>query len=211
MNPVPAFFRFAALLMVLAAPLVAAQPFEEGEDYRRLSQPVPGIDSDQIVVVEVFSYACPGCFSFESVINPWHERQPADVRFVRLHAQFNSMTKNLARAYHTAKALRVLEQVHPALFRGIHVERKRVNNQEQIGDIFVEQGVDRETFDKTFNSFGVTSQLKQDEAKIKAYQITQTPQMAVTGQYVVLPTQTQRTLEVTEFLINKVRQERRGE
>lgn len=212
MKPIVRLIRLAALSLLIAVPVYAAGPFEEGKDYTRLSQPVPGSGGDKILVVEVFSYACPGCFAFEPIITDWYERQPADVKFERLHAQFNRSTENLARAYHTAKALGVLETIHPALFKAIHAERKPANTQAQIAEIFAAQGVDKATFNKTYQSFGVSSQLKQDEAKIRGYQITQTPQMAVNGQYLVLPANTfERTLEVTEYLINKARQERRGE
>lgn len=210
LTPVRASLKLAFFLsLCLAATGSIAQTFQEGKDYTRLSNPVPvpGRGS-KIVVSEAFSYACPGCYAFESVLNAWKQRQQDDVLLEKLHVQFNSGTENLSRAAHAAKALGVEEKIHNALYRSIHVERKPLNTQKQIAAVFEKEGIDEATFNKAFKSFGVNSQLKQDEAKMKGYQIMQTPQLAVDGRYVVSPADHQKMMQVVDFLVKKVREEK---
>lgn len=202
----------AALLVGLAVAFpVAAQDYQEGTHYTRLAEPVSTPRADKIEVAEIFSYACGHCFNFEARIEPWKADLPEDVTFVRWHVKWDRMTENLARALYTAQALNVMDTVHPALFQAIHLERKRVQNQKQIAEIFVKHGVDQETFDKTFTSFGIGSQVNQGDAKIKGAQIRGTPSLLVDGRYVIEARQNidhEAMLKIADFLVAKAREER---
>ena len=77
-------------------------------------------------------------------------------------------------------------------------------------DLFVAQGVDGERFERTFNSFGITSMLNQGKARARAYRSKGTPEMVVNGKYRI----TMRMngggagmLDVANFLITKERQQ----
>lgn len=197
--------------IALALPALAAEPFEEGTHYVRLADPVPVRQPSRIEVAEVFSYACGHCFNFEPLLQQWKGEAADDVYFIQLHVKWDRTTENLARALYTAQALNAMDTVHPALFKAIHVDRKRLQNQEQIGELFVAQGVDQEAFNKTFNSFGITSQVKQGESKIQGARITGTPSLIVNGQYVINPSAQvdhETMLDVADYLIGKIRQER---
>lgn len=202
----------ATLLMglVLAVPALA-QDYQEGTHYTVLSQPVSVPAQDSIEVAEIFSYYCGHCFNFEARIEPWKAKLPADVNFVRWHVKWDRNTENMARALYTAQALGVMDQVHPALFRAIHLERKRLQNQKQIGEVFVQQGVDQETFDKTFNSFGIKSQVEQVDAKVRGAQIRGTPSLLVDGRFVIEARPNvdhEAMLKIADFLVARVREER---
>lgn len=202
----------AALVLGLAIALpAAAQEYREGEHYTRLTEPVSAPRAGKIEVAEIFSYACGHCFNFESLIERWKADLPGDVNFVRWHVKWDRMTENLARALYTAQALRVMDTVHPALFQAIHLERKRVQNQKQIGEIFVKHGVDLETFNKTFSSFGITSQVTQGDARIKGAKIRGTPSLLVDGRYVIEARSGighEEMLKIADYLIAEVREER---
>lgn len=202
----------AALLLGLVVALpAAAQEYREGTHYTVLSQPVSVPRKDRIEVAEIFSYYCGYCFNFESLIEPWKEKLPADVDFVRWHVKWDRQTENMARALYTAQALRVMDTVHPALFRAIHLERKRLQNQKQIGEIFVQHGVDQETFDKTFNSFGIKSQVEQGDAKVRGAQVRGTPSLLVDGRFLIEARQGighETMLAIADYLIARVREER---
>lgn len=204
----------AALIMglIVSAPALA-QEYQEGTHYTVLSQPVSAPARDSIEVAEIFSYYCGHCFNFEARIEPWKANLAADVKFVRWHVKWDRQTENMARALYTAQALGVMDTVHPALFRGIHLERKRLQNQKQIGEVFVQHGVDQEAFDKTFNSFGIKSQVEQGDAKVRGAQIRGTPSLLVDGRYVIearAGIDHEAMLKIADFLVAKAREERGG-
>ncbi|HEY8384787.1 MAG TPA: thiol:disulfide interchange protein DsbA/DsbL, partial [Porticoccaceae bacterium] len=76
---------------------------------------------------------------------------------------------------------------------------------------FLDNGVSREDFDKTFNSFGVTSAVKQAESRLRGYRTQGTPEIVVNGTYRVSSRMTgghQGMLDVTTYLIDKIRSEK---
>lgn len=208
------FTQVAAIFLSCAAvalPSLAAGPYVEGQHYTRLADPVPVRQPGKIEVAEIFSYACGHCFTFEGLVQDWKEDLPEDVNFVRLHVKWDRTTENLARALYTAQALGVVDEVHPALFRTLHMERKRLQTQEQIADVVAKQGVDKEAFNNTFNSFGITSQVKQAESKIAGARVSSTPSLLVDGRYVINASRDvdhETMLDVADFLVEQIREER---
>ena len=180
------------LLALLSAPFVAAQSeapaFTEGKDYSRLPQPVRTLTEDeQVEVVEVFAYSCGHCFKFEPLVQAWKKQAPEAAVFRRVPFVYNPATEIHGRAFYTAKALGVLEELHNAIFSAIHVEGRPLASEQELADLFADHGVDPEKFKKTFNSFAVTSQVKQAQAKVRSYRITGTPEMVVAGTYHISP------------------------
>lgn len=199
------------LSAAIALPALAAGPYVEGQHYTRLADPVPVRQPSKIEVAEIFSYACGHCFTFEGLIQDWKKDLPDGVDFVRLHVKWDRTTENLARALYTAQALGVVDQVHSALFRTLHMERKRLQTQEQIADVVARQGVDKEAFNKTFNSFGITSQLKQAESKIAGSRVSSTPSLLVNGRYVINASRDvdhETMLDIADYLVEQIREER---
>ncbi len=192
----------------LSATAIAQEIYEEGKDYKRLSTPVRTANPNKIELVEAFSYTCAHCFSFEPLVKEYKKKLPDDVLFVRAHVSWDSMTENLARALYTAKALKVEDEIHEALFRGLHIERKVIRTPEEIQAVFETVGVDGEKFEKAFNSFGINSQTKQSNAKIRGYKIDSTPQLVVNGEYVISANRDidhKEMLKIADFLITKIR------
>jgi protein dithiol oxidoreductase (disulfide-forming) len=205
--------QLATLLVAWAVFAVpgSAETYVEGTHYTRLADPVPVRQSSKIEVAEIFSYSCGHCYTFENLIGPWKQAQPDDVYFVRLHVMWDRTTENLARALYTAQALGVVDKVHPALFRAIHVERKPLQTREEIANIFSQQGVDKALFNKTFNAFGIVSQVKQGASKIAGARISSTPSLLVDGRYVINASEKvnhQTMLDIADYLVKRTRQER---
>ncbi|MEX1033946.1 MAG: thiol:disulfide interchange protein DsbA/DsbL [Cellvibrionaceae bacterium] len=197
--------------LAFAMSAFTAGPFVEGKHYSRLDNAVPVRDNGKIEVAEIFSYACGHCFTFEAVVQDWKKVLPDDVNFVRLHVTWDRMTKNLARALYTAQALDVMDEVHPGLFRALHMERKPLQSKEQIGQVFAKQRVDMELFNKTFDSFGITSQVNQAESKIAGARVSSTPTLLVDGRYVInasVEVNHETMLEIADYLVEQVRQQR---
>ncbi|GAB1265423.1 thiol:disulfide interchange protein DsbA [Aurantivibrio infirmus] len=204
----------AIALSVLTFTSFAAGPYVEGTDYIVFENPVRTTNPKKIEVAEPFAYDCPACYALSGVIEPWKKNLPEDVVFVDLPVGFKNPNKiNLARAYYTAKALGKLDELHPQIFNTIHVQRKPLFNEKQIGDLFVLNGVDKEVFTKTFNSPGIQNFIAQSDVRIGKYLVEGTPEIIIGGQYKIhyMGNDLPRMLEVADYLIEKIRSERSGE
>jgi len=209
--------RFLAALITIVFSFTAfaetsPRKFTAGEHYIVLDQPVRTSDSSKIEVAEVFSYHCGHCFHFEPALQAWEQTLPEDVVMVQTHAIWNQQMENLARGYYTIMALGIKEQAHMAVFNAIHLHHKSLNTAEQWADFLSTYGTDKASVLKTFNSFGVGSQVKQASARARGYGITGTPELVVNGKYRITSSKLksqEEMLQVAEFLIEKERTEKK--
>lgn len=178
---------FAAMLVVCALALqvatVQAETYTAGRHYEVLPTPVATRNKSKVEVVEVFWYGCSHCFAFEPMVSAWKTTLPADADFHQLPAMWSPVMKLHAQGFYVAKSLGLLEKVHQAFFNTLNLERKRINTADDLARFFSNYGVDRATFDKTINSFGVTSQVNLAESRARSYRITGTPELIVNGKY----------------------------
>lgn len=186
--------------------------YQAGVHYEILDIPVRTRNPNKIEVTEVFWYGCSHCFHFEPIVHQWSEQQSSDVDFQQSPAMWNDTMETHARAFYTANALGVLEILHKPLFDALNLQNKRLNTEASLEDFFVSHGVDKDKFTKTFNSFGVTSQVKQANARARSYKITGTPEVIVDGKYRIsskMAGSQINMLKVADFLVQKIRTERR--
>jgi protein dithiol oxidoreductase (disulfide-forming) len=189
----------------------STEKYLEGRDYFLLEQPVRTADANKIEVAEVFSYHCPHCLHFESMLQAWEKEQLKDVSLVQTHAQWNAQMEPLIRGYYTSVALKIKDKTHMAVFNAYQVERKPFATAEDWAEFFVAYGVDKEKAISTYNSFGVNSMISQAVARAKGYKIGGTPEMVVEGKYHIssrLEGGQDEMLKVVDFLVAKVRAER---
>lgn len=185
--------------------------YEAGKHYTVLEVPVRTADPSKIEVTEVFSYLCAHCFQFEPMLEAWKVKQAADVNLVQSHVMWSPQMEPAIRGYYTSIALKIKDQTHMAVFNAIHLENKQFNTAEQWADFFSAYGVDKAKAISTYNSFGVTSQIKQAEARARGYKVTGTPEVVVEGKYLVNSRLTHshaEMLKVVDYLIAKARAER---
>nr|WP_314875437.1 thiol:disulfide interchange protein DsbA [uncultured Pseudomonas sp.] len=180
--------------LILSAALVAASVFgittvqaadmaTAGKEYIELSNPVAVSQPGKIEVVELFWYGCPHCYHFEPVINPWAEKLPADVNFKRIPAMFGGPWDAHGQMFLTLEAMGVEHKVHAAVFDAIQNQHKRLTDPEEMAEFVATQGVDKDKFLATFNSFAIKGQVKQAKELAKKYEITGVPSMIVNGKY----------------------------
>ena len=203
--------------LILSATLVAtslfgmaaqAESFEAGKQYVELSKPVAVSQPGKIEVVELFWFGCGHCYQFEPTINPWIEQLPEDVNFIRIPALFGGAWNVHGQMFFTLEALDVEEQVHNDVFDAIHKQGKKLATPQEMADFFATKGIDRETFLKTFNSFGVKSQMEKAKKLAMAFQISGVPVMIVNGKYrfdIGSSGGPQQALKVADYLIDKER------
>lgn len=191
---------------------LAEGQFVEGTHYERLDVPVQtGLEDTQppqVEVVEVFSYMCIHCYSFDPVLERWEsDGKPASASFSRLPAVFSSDWALMAQAFYTTEILGVSEQMHVPLFEAVHVKPVNLRDEAKMAELFVnEAGVTTEAFTKAFNSFFVRSRVMQAQAKSRAYGITGVPTLIVNGKYRVngkMAGSSEGMLDVVNFLVQK--------
>jgi protein dithiol oxidoreductase (disulfide-forming) len=201
------------VVLALAGGVAYADPYEVGVHYERLPIAVDTADPSKIEVVEVFSYGCPHCFSFEPAIEAWRARQPADVDFRRIPAVFRSEWVLLAQAYYAAAVLGVVDKVHEPIFDAIHVQGLNGGDPAVLAKIFQDSaGIDGEQFLKVVNSFGVRSKVQQADAQARMYRVPGVPTLIVNGKYRVNSGQLVGTnaemLDIVDYLVAKERDAR---
>ena len=160
-----------------------AAEFEAGKNYTELSQAVPVSQPGKIEVVELFWYGCPHCYAFEPTINPWIEKLPADVHFVRIPAMFGGLWNIHGQLYLTLESMGVEQKVHHAIFEKLHNNPKSLTTPEEMAAFVAEQGLDKDKFLSTYNSFAIKGQIEKAKKLAMAYQISGVPTMVVNGKY----------------------------
>jgi thiol:disulfide interchange protein DsbA len=161
----------------------AAEPIEAGKQYVELKSAVPVSEPGKIEVVEMFWYGCPHCYAFEPVINPWVEKLPADVHFVRIPALFGGPWDAHGQLFITLDTMGVEHKVHTAVFDAIQKGGKRLTDPNDMAEFVATLGVDKTKFLETFNSFAVKGKIAQYKELAKKYEITGVPTMIVNGKY----------------------------
>jgi thiol:disulfide interchange protein DsbA len=192
---------------VSPAPSTAvAAPFVAGRDYEvltgaavRLDAPAP---AGAVEVVEFFMFECFPCFSFEADLNRWEAEQGSAVSLTRVPALFNPGARLQARAFYTAAALGKLDVMRGELYDEIHLRENPLDSRELLAEFFGRFGVDRATFDATFDSSGVDARLQSAVALNREYGVQATPTLVVAGRYATDPSRAgSRILEVVDQLV----------
>ncbi|MNO81408.1 Thiol:disulfide interchange protein DsbA precursor [compost metagenome] len=69
------------------------------------------------------------------------------------------------------------------MFKAIQEEHKKLTTPDEMAEFLVTQGVDKDKFLATFNSFAIKGQVVQARELAKKYEITGVPTMIVNGKY----------------------------
>ena len=200
----------APVVLWVASPsgVVAAEEYVEGTHYELISPAVRTADAEKIEVAEFFWYGCGHCYTFEPVLTQWKKGLADDVDFRGSPAIWNAKMEIHASAFYTAEVLGVLDTMHPIIFQAMNVDGKRLSSEGEIKELFTANGVAADDFDKAFNSFGVSSQVRQANSRARAAKITGTPALMVNGKYQISTRQAGSQagmLKVADYLIAKER------
>lgn len=195
-------FAFASLLMLSLS--AHAAKFNEGEHYKVLElEP-----SKKPVVTEFFSFYCPHCHSFEPIIQQLKTKLPEGVKLQKNHVSFmgGNMGKSMSKAYATSIALKVEGKMTAVLFNRIHNMNKAPKNDDELRQIFLDEGVDAKKFDAAFNGFAVDSMVRRFDKQFKDSGLSGVPAVLVNNRYLV-QAQGINTLdeyfELVNFLLKK--------
>jgi thiol:disulfide interchange protein DsbA len=171
----------------------------EGRNYYLIQPPRPtGLPAGKVEVTEVFSYACPACNQFQPYMRKLKQTMPPNVVVDYVPASFNPSEDwpMFQLAYETALTFGVAEQTHDAVFDAVWTTGELATTDSSGGlkshmptiedaARFYEKhaGIPAAKFIATSKSFGVDSQVRIDEEKIKQYGVDRTPTIIVNGKY----------------------------
>ena len=210
------YAKLTVLAVIAISALSISAQFSEDAHYQVIPTSFDTLDvsDEKVVVTEMFSYSCIHCFNLEKQLEEWAARQPDDVQFEREHVVFSQTGLNLAKAYYAAEELGVTDKVHEAIFSAIHINRLRMNREDLLVRLFEGRGeVEATKFQEVFNGFNVNNRIRKSDALVRAWRIEGTPTLIVDGRFIAkgpaIRSNTQ-VFEVVDFLVDKVRNERKG-
>ncbi len=197
------FFGVIALTTAALLPFSAAQA---KDGYVTLPQALPSDTSGKTEVLEFFSYGCPHCAVLEPKVSAWAKTLPEDVVVVPVPVAFNAGMADMQKLYYTLLAMKRAD-LHPAVFNAIHQEKQRLYDFKNMSAWAEKQGLDKDLFERTFNSFGVQTKANKANELTQAYMIQGTPSLAVGGRYVTSPSLTNgydETVAQADALVKKL-------
>lgn len=148
---------------------VFAEPFEEGKHY----SVVTGPQSQEPTITEYFSFYCPACYRQEPFMKKLNSMLPEGRSLEKVHVtgmpgRDVKSEELLTQALVVASKLNLEQQVVQAIFNQIHVNKAQTFEPEDLVEIFVQHGADRQKVEKTLKSFAVKGQSKKMAKRVKA-------------------------------------------
>jgi thiol:disulfide interchange protein DsbA len=211
------------LVVLLTGPAHAASQWVEGRNYAVL-KPVQHttVPAGKVEVLEVFSYGCPACNSYQPVIEHLKQKLPSNAQMAYLPASFypTEAWPMYQRAYFAAQALGIADQTHQAIYdaawkTGELAYRDPVTRQMKKTLPTIEDaarcygrltGVKPDAFLAAAKSFGVEAKMRAADAQVKAMEVPGTPCIVVNGKYRVnldAITSQAELVDLVSFLVAK--------
>lgn len=182
--------RFALLAASLVASTAFASPTDpkNGVEYVTLAQPQPvQAAGKKVEVIEFFMYHCPHCNALEPQFEQWVKKQGDNIVLKRVHLPFTGPNDPEAHLYLTLEALGKVDEMHAKVFKAVHVDRIRLNQDAAIIDWVSKNGIDRATFTNAWNSFGVMTKLRRLPQVVNEYKVDGVPTVVIDGKYQTSP------------------------
>ena len=192
--------------ILMWAATVHAETYTEKEHYTGLKEAQATQSGKKIEVLEFFWYGCPHCYQFEPTVAKWKKSIADNVHFIRVPAPLNPSWMPHTKAYYALQVMGKGEQYHNALFKAMHVDKKRLYDMASITEFLVSQGVDEKEFTANVSSFAVEMRARQAMLLSKGYHLTGVPMMAVNGKYTISAKQAggyQQMMDIVNHLVNK--------
>lgn len=198
---------FALTLLFIGFASIAQTAFKEGVHYDVVSKK----KSDKPMVKEFFSLYCGHCFQFDTFIDSLHHSLPKTVSFQRSHVDYiprdnKPVSFGIVKAYNVMLDLGKEEQLRKVFFAAIHLGQEPIDTEEEIKQIFVENGVDAAKFDKLYNSQSVIDRSKAMAELWVERKIDSVPTLVVNEKYKIKMgalKSMQDLIDITNFLLEQ--------
>lgn len=181
------FFKsMLCVLMAVTAVWSVAQA-ADARYYTKLDQVQPSDTQGKTEALVFFSYSCPHCAEMEPLFQDWEKHHlPQGAVIKPVPVAFNAAMEPMQKLFFILQALDRMD-LHVKAFDAIHKQRKRLFTRDAIQSWLADQGIDKATFNKLYDSFGINAQVKRANTLTEVYRITGTPTIAVAGKYIVSP------------------------
>lgn len=205
-EPLPSVASEAPSADEFSSPSFTGQ-FAEGEDYLSISGAVPlSAFGERMSAWIFFMWSCLHCYEFEALLSEWVPLQDQrDVDVIRVPVQWNALARLHARAFYTAEALGIPDQIGPAFFDAIHVDGNSLDTRAEVEWLFSRAGISREQFAAAFDSPAVQDRLEAADRISSRFQIDAVPAVVVDGVYKTTAGSFEETLEVVDELVATAR------
>ena len=196
-------------ILLLSAPVYAQSGssvrYQEGLHYFELDEETP-VPAGTMELVEVFSYMCSHCNTFEPYIDSWVKRKPENLAFSRIPVVFGRKEWEIyARAYVTAEMMGLGEDAHKAMMDKIWKEQAVMRNMAELSEFYSSLGVDAKQFLATSKSFAVDARMRKEQKLVQIYGIRGTPSLVLNGKYRIAGNEAvpsfDAMLDVVDYLI----------
>jgi len=202
---------FALPVAAMAQPMAPGMP-RPGIDFEvlEIAQPTLSNVKGKIEVVEVFSYACGHCATFQPLVSAWKKKLPADVNFIYLPSVGQGSWERLARGFYAAESMKIQARSHEALFKAIHVEHRlsHSTSMDEIADFYATYGVNKDAFLTAMMSKPVAEKAEKSKMFTIRTGANSTPTVVVAGKYKINATQDrgfEGMIKTMDFIIAKER------
>lgn len=195
---------FALIATLMLSVSAQAAQFKEGVDYTVLDLK----PSQTKTVTEFFSFYCPHCNAFEPIISKLKTQLPSDAKFQKNHVSFmgGNMGQSMSKAYATMVELGVEDKMVPVMFDRIHNLRKPPRDDQELRQIFTDNGVDGAKFDAAFNSFATDSMVRRFDKQFKDAGLNGVPSVVINNHYLIQMGNIKsmdKYFELVDYLLNK--------
>ena len=194
----------ASMMCALASAAWSDPNWKEGEQYFLLTPPQPTqVAAGKVEIVEVFSYACPGCNVFYPTIDKLRASLPANVQWRFIPASWHTEEdwKVFQRGYFAAQSLGIAERTHDKIFDAVWKTHELAvvdPATKQLKDplpTLADVARYYESIEKlkpgeflgAAHSFAVDAKMREADAQIREYQVDETPSVIVNGKYRLTP------------------------
>ncbi len=180
---------FAALSLTLMAATASASLTspQEGVEYKTLAKAQPTESGKKVEVIEFFGYFCPHCYALDPSLTEWVKKQGDKIAFKRIHVLFQPAMQPVQQLYVTLEAMGKTEELHKKIFDAMHKQRLRLDTDAAVLAFATQQGIDKQKFLDTYNSFSVQAKMRRLPQIQEAYAIDSVPQIIIDGRIMSSP------------------------
>jgi thiol:disulfide interchange protein DsbA len=167
-----------------------------------------GAPAGKVEAMEFFGYWCPHCHSFEATLDAWVRKLPADVVFRRVPVSFGPPHEPFQKLYYALEALGQLDTMHRKVFNAIHLQKLRLDKDDDLKALAKENNLDFAKLKDTMGSFSVATKCNQAKQLASTYKLDGVPTLAVQGRFITSVGQAgshERALQVMDALIQQSR------
>jgi thiol:disulfide interchange protein DsbA len=196
------------MVLIAASTLFVTAAFAQApKEVMPIDPPQPTPNDGTVEVIEFFGYGCIHCANLEPALEAWVAKLPADVKFKRAPAGFNSGGVDDVPIYYTLEAMGEIPRLHKKIFEAIFNERVTLGHKPTLLKWLEKQGVDPKKYETVEASFSVASKIKRGRELAGLYKVTATPMIAVNGKFLAQQIGgANNFLATIDRLINEARQ-----